>query len=148
MPRTSRLILLLLVVVATTGCNPFASDDAQPDVCREQDRVTLVAESLTPEMPSTPFTVPADEQIWVGLIADSDFSESALLSQVTGLYVIEKGESVEYSRNDLDFVVTDAAYLDFDGEGQFRPFEMPPGDYQVWSMKAPEIAVVSCGAAD
>ena len=145
MPRTYRLILLLLVVVATTGCNPFASDDAQPDVCREQDRVTLVAESLTPEMPSTPFTVPADEQIWVGLIADSDFSPDALFSQVTGLYAIAEGDPVEYTRDATDFIVTDDPYLDYDREGQFRRFELPPGTYQLWSVKAPEITVVSCG---
>ena len=131
-----------LTLVDTGPSGIILRDPGRPET------VPLIRIPLTPEMPSTPFTVPADEQIWVGLIADSDFSESALLSQVAGLYVIEKGESVEYSRNDLDFVATDAAYLDFDGEGQFRPFEMPPGSYQVWSMKAPEIAVVSCGAAD
>lgn len=146
MPRPSRLILLL--VLATAGCNPFASDDPNPEVCREQDRMTLMAETLTAETPSTPFTVPVDEQIWVGLIADSDFSESALISQVAGLFVIAEGASVEYTRDDLDVLVTDAAYLDFDREGQFNLFDMPPGDYQVWSTKTPEIAVVTCGVPD
>ncbi len=140
--------VLFLLVVATAGCAAFVSENAEPEVCREPDRVTLVAETLTAETPSASFTVVADEQIWVGLMADSDFSESALLSQVTGLYVIENGESIEYTRNDLDFVVTDAAYLDFDHEGQFNLFDMPPGDYQVWSLKAPEIAVVSCGVRE
>ncbi|MDP9463846.1 MAG: hypothetical protein M3P52_04415 [Actinomycetota bacterium] len=142
MPRTSRLTLLFVFV--TAACSPFASGDAEPEVCPPQERDVLVAEKLTPETPSTPFAVTADDDVWVGLIADSDFSESALLSQVTGLYVIEEGDSVEYTRNDVDFVVTDDPYLDYDRQGEFNRFELPPGRYQVWSIKAPEIAVVSC----
>ncbi len=143
MPRTSRLTLLL--AIATAACGPFASDEAAPDVCRAQDRDVLVAEQLAPETPSTPFEVAADEEIWVGLIADSDFSPDALFSQVTGLYVIDEGDPVEYTRDATDFVVVDDPYLDYDREGQFRRFDLPPGRYQLWSVKAPEIAVVSCG---
>jgi hypothetical protein len=142
MPRTSRPTLLLVFV--TAACNPFAADDAEPEVCPPNERDVLVAEKLTPETPSTPFTVTADDEVWAGLIADSDFSASALLSQVTGLYIIEEGDSVEYTRNDIDFVVTDDPYLDYDRAGEFNRFEFPPGRYQVWSIKAPEIAVVSC----
>ena len=53
-------------------------------------------------------------------------------------------DSVEYTRNDIDFVVTDDPYLDYDRQGELNRFEFPPGRYQVWSIKAPEIAVVSC----
>ena len=144
MPKSSPLLFLFAFAMA--ACNPFASDDAEAEVCREQQRDVLVDQTLAPEMPSAPFTVTPGDEVWVGLIADSDFSESALLSQVTGLYVIEDGAQVEYTRNAVDFVVTDAPYLDYDREGQFNLFELPPGDYQVWSLKAPQIAVVSCAA--
>jgi hypothetical protein len=143
MPTTSRLIPLL--ALAITACNPFASDDAEPEVCREQQREVLVAEQLSPETPSTPFAVTGAEEIWVGLIADSDFSPDALFSQVTGLYAIAAGDPVEYTRDATDFIVVDDPYLDYDNEGQFRRFELPPGTYQLWSVKAPEITVVSCG---
>jgi hypothetical protein len=33
--------------------------------------------------------------------------------------VIEEGDAAEYARNDVDFVVTDDPFLDFDREGQF-----------------------------
>ena len=46
--------------------------------------------------------------------------------------------------DDLDFVVTDDAYIDFDREGQFVPFDLAPDSYQVWSIKTPDIAVVVC----
>ncbi len=144
MPRTSQLTLLL--AFATAACNPFASDEVAPDVCRAQDRDVLVAEQLSPETPSTPFAVTGDDEIWVGLIADSDFSPDALFSQVTGLYAIAEGDAVEYTRDATDFIVVDDPYLDYDREGQFRRFELPPGTYQLWSVKAPEITVVSCGS--
>lgn len=53
-----------------------------------------------------------------------------------------------YTRDDLDFVVTDDPYIDFDREGQFVPFEFAPGDYQVWSPRTPQVAVVVCPPAD
>jgi hypothetical protein len=142
MPRTSRLILLL--AFATTARNPFAADEATPDVCRAQDRDVFVAEQLSPETPSAPFTVTGDDEVWVGLIADSDFSPDALFSQVTGLYVIAEGDSVEFTRDATGFIVVDDPYLDYDREGQFRRFELAPGTYQLWSVKAPEITVVAC----
>jgi len=108
----------------------------------------LVAETLTPETASTPFAVAANDEVWVGLIADSDVSESALFSQVTGLFVLERGDAVAYTRNDIDFIVTDDPYLDYSRQGEFTRFEFPPGDYQVWSTKAPEIMVVSCRSDD
>jgi hypothetical protein len=91
----------------------------------------------------------SQSHVQCGVYADtihSDFSESAPFSQVTGLYVIEDGARVEYTRNAVDFIVTDARYLDYDREGQFNLFELPPGDYQPWSLKAPNITVVSCAA--
>ncbi len=63
---------------------------------------------------------------------------------MTGLYVIDKGDSVAYARDDLDFVVTDDSYIDFDREGQFVPFEFGQDSYQTGSIKTPEIAVVVC----
>ena len=146
MPRSPSLVLLL--VVAAAGCHHIASDETAPEVCREQEREVLVAEELIKDTPSTPFTVDAGDDVWVGLITDSDFSPSALFSQVSGLYVLDDGGDVAYTRNDLDFVVTDDSYVDFDREGQFVPFEFAPGTYQVWSIKTPEIAVIVCPAAD
>ncbi len=139
-----------MIVLAVTGsaCNPIAADEAEPEVCREQEREVLVAEELHKDSPSAPFTVDAGDDVWVGLIADSDYSPSALFSQVTGLYVIEEGDVVAYSRDDLGFVVTDDPYVDFDREGQFVPFEFAPDVYQVWSIKTPEIAVVVCPPAN
>jgi hypothetical protein len=135
-----------MIVLRMTGsaCNPIASGGAESEVCREQEREVLVAEKLSKDSPSTPFTVDAGDDVWVGLIADSDYSPSALFSQVTGLYVIDEGEVVAYNRDNLRFVVTDDAYIDFDRGGQFVPFEFSPDSYQVWSIKTPEIAVVVC----
>ena len=60
----ARLVFLfLLLVAATAGCSLIVSDESKPEVCGQSDRVTLVAETLTPETPSTPFTVAADQQI-------------------------------------------------------------------------------------
>ena len=67
-----------------------------------------------------------------------------MLSQVTGLYVIDEAAPVEYSVDDLGGVVTDAAYLDFDQEGQFVRFDLGPGAYQLWSTKSPQVQVVRC----
>lgn len=137
-----------LLAVTAAACAPFSSDEAEPEVCAEQQREVLIAEELTAYSPSTPFTVDASDGVWVSLIADSDSSPSALFSQVTGLYLIEAGDAVAYTRNDLDVVVTDDPYVDFDREGQLVPFEFTPGTYQVWSTKAPEIAVLVCPPAD
>jgi len=138
---------MLLLAVPTAACNPFASGEAEPEVCPEQEREVLVAEQLANDSPSMPFTADAGADVWVGLIADSDYSVSALFSQVTGLYVISEGDAAAYTRNNLDFVVTDDPYIDFDREGEFVPFEFAPGTYQVWSTKAPQIAVVVCPPA-
>ncbi len=146
MPRCPWLTLLLAVPAA--ACNPFASGEAEPEVCPEQEREMPVAEELAKDSPSTPFTADADADVWIGLIADSDYSPSALFSQVTGLYVISDGNAVAYTRNDLDFIVTDDPYISFDRLGQFVPFEFTPGAYQVWSTKRPQIAVVVCPPAD
>ncbi len=80
--------------------------------------------------------------VWVGLLTDSDYSSSALFSQVAGFYVIDEGDAVAYGRDDLDFVVTDDSYVGFGREGQFVPFEFGPDSYQIWSINTPEIAVV------
>jgi hypothetical protein len=146
MPRSTWLTLLLTVPAA--ACNPFASGAAEPQVCPEQEREALIAEQLVKDSPSTPFTADAGADLWVGLIADSDYSPSALFSQVTGLYVIGEGDAVASTRDDLDFIVTDDPYIDFDHPGQFVPFEFAAGTYQVWSTKAPQIAVVVCPPAD
>ena len=146
MPRSPWLTLLLAVPAA--ACNPFASGEAEPEVCPEQEREVLVAEQLSKDSPSTPFRADAGADIWVGLIADSDYSTSALFSQVAGLYVIGEGDVVAYTRDDLDFIVTDDLYIDFDRLGQFVPFEFAPGTYQVWSTKVPQVAVVVCPPAD
>jgi hypothetical protein len=68
--------LMLLLAVAASACNPIVSEEAEPEVCREQEREVLVAEELRRDSPSTPFTVDAGDDVWVGLIADSDFSPS------------------------------------------------------------------------
>ena len=140
--------LLIVLAVTTSACHTIASDDARREVCREQEREVLVAEELHQDSPSTPFTVDAGADVWVGLIADSDYSPSALFSQVTGLYVIDEGDVVAYTRDDLDFVVTDDPFIDFDREAEFVPFEFAPDDYQLWSIKTPEIAVVVCPPAN
>jgi len=147
MPKPSHLIVLL--ALAATACSPFASEDTEPEVlvCREQDRTILVDEKLTPKTPSTAFTVPADEQIWVGLIVDPG-SSSWLFSEVSGMYVLDEGEPVEFTYNNLNRLITDDEYLDYDRQGQYMLFDMPPGGYQLWSKGGPEIAVVSCGAPD
>lgn len=139
---------MIVLTVACSACNPIASDEAEPEVCREQKREVLVAEELHKDSPSTPFTVDAGDDVWVGLIADSDYSSSALFSQVTGLYVIDESDVVAYTRDDLDFVVTDDPYIDFDREGQFVRYEFAPGAYRVWSIKTPKIAVVVCPPAN
>lgn len=139
---------MIVLAVTASACNPIASDETEPKVCREREREVLVAEKLHKDSPSTPFTVDAGDDVWVGLIADSDYSPSALFSQVTGLYVIDEGDVVAYTRDDLDLVVTDDPYVDFDREGQFVPVEFTPDIYQVWSIKTPEIAVVVCPPAN
>jgi hypothetical protein len=146
MSRSSWLALGLAVPVA--ACNPFASSEAEPEVCPEQEREVLVAEELAEDSPSTPFTAHAGADVWVGLLADSDYSTSALFSQVAGLYVLSEGDAVAYTRDDLDFVVIDDPSVDFDREGQFVPFEFAPGTYEVWSTETPQIAVVVCPPAD
>ena len=138
---------MLVLGMTVSACNPIASDGSESGVCREQEREVLVAEKLDKDSRSTPFTVDAGDDVWVGLIADSDYSPSALFSQVTGLYVVEEGDVVAYTRDDLGFVVTDDVYIDFDREGQFVPLEFSPDSYQVWSIKTPEIAVVVCPPA-
>ena len=138
---------MLVLGMTVSACNPIASDGAESGVCREQEREVLVAEKLDKDSRSTPFTVDAGDDVWIGLIADSDYSPSALFSQVTGLYVVDEGDVVAYARDDLGLVVTDDAYIDFDREGQFVPFELSPDSYQVWSIKTPEIAVVVCPRA-
>jgi len=147
MPKPFGLILLL--TLATTACTPFAFRDIEPEVlvCREQDRTILVDEKLTTRIPSTAFTVPADEQIWVGLLVDR-MQAGSFSGQVVGLYVLDEGEPVEFTYNNLDRLITDDELLGFDRQGQFILFDMPPGDYQLWSRGGPEIAVVSCGAPD
>ena len=139
---------MLLLAVTGSACNLIASDEAEPDVCREQEREVLVAEELHKDSPSTPFTVDAGDDVWVGLITDSDYSPSAPFSQVTGLYVIDEGDVVAYTRDDLGFVVTEDPSVDFDREGQFVSFEFAPDDYQVWSIKTSEITVVVCPPAN
>lgn len=146
MPRCPWLTLLL--AEPAPACNPFASGEAEREVCPEQEREMLVAEELAKDSPSTPFRAEAGADVWVGLIADSDYSPSALFSQVTGLYVISDGDAVAYTHDDLDFIVTDDPYIGFDRLGQFVPFEFAPGTYQVWSTKTPQIAVVVCPPAD
>ena len=139
---------MIVLTVTGSACNPIASDEAEPEVCREQEREVLVAEELHKDSPSTPFTLDTGDDVWVGLITDSDYSPSALFSQVTGLYVIDEGDVVAYTRDNLDFVVTDDPYIDFDREGQFAPFEFAPDTYQVWSIRTPEITVVVCPPAN
>ena len=149
MPRTFRLSLILAIAVVGTACGSGddGGDGDDAGVCREVDREVLVDEQLSPEQPSSPFAVGADDDIWVSVVADGDVSGSALVSQVSGLYVVEEGAPVEFERDGTGAVVTDAPYLDFDEQGQFVPLESAPGSYQLWSIKSPEIQVVSCPPA-
>lgn len=143
MPSFLRLSLLLAIVVVT-ACGSESDGGDAAGVCRAADREVMVDERLSPQQPSSSFVVAADDDVWVSVVADGDVSASALLSRVSGLFVIDEGEPVDFSRDDTGAVVTDAPYLGFDEQGQFVPFESEPGAFQLWSIKSPEIQVVRC----
>ncbi len=134
----------MAAAVGACGWRNEGESSADATVCRAVDGEVAVDEQLSPDTPSGPFVVEPDVAVWVGLIADSDFSESALFSTVTGLFLIDKTAPVEYSRDGAGGVVTDAPYLDFDHEGQFVRLDVGPGEYRLWSVKAPRVQVIRC----
>lgn len=146
MPRLARLSLVVAVAALGVACG--SDDDRQGDageaVCRAAEREVVIDERLSPDQPSSAFVREAADDVWVGLIADGDVSDSALFSQVTGLYVIDDEAPVEYTRDDLGGVVTDAKYLDYDEEGQFVPLDVGPGEYRLWSVASPQVRVIRC----
>lgn len=146
MSRLARLSLVVAVAAVGVACGSDDDGESGTDgaVCRAVNREVVIDEQLSPDEPSSGFVVEADDDVWVGLIADGDVSESALLSQVTGLYVIDEGAPVEYTRDDLGGVVTDARYLDYDEEGQFVPLDVGQGTYRLWSIKSPRVQVIRC----
>ena len=144
--RISRFVRLSLVVAVVATVAACTSDGRSSEVlvCRAADGESLVEEHLSPDTPSSTFRVGVDGDVWVAVIADGDVSGSALFSRVTGLFVIDEGDPVDYTRDSTGGVVTDAPYLDFDEQGQFVPLEVEPGAYQLWSTKSPEVQVVRC----
>lgn len=141
--RCMRLWLVSAVAAAGVACTS-CGDGSEVSVCRAVDREVLVDEELSPDTPSSTFGMGPDDEVWVAVTADHDVSPSALFSRVTGLFVIEEGASVEYTRDSTGGVVTDAPPLVFDEEGQFVPLEVEPGAHQLWSTTSPEIQVVRC----
>ena len=142
----ARLTFLLAIATASVACSSEedSANASESTFCRDVDREVLVDEQLSPGIPSSAFVVEAEDHVWVGLIADSDVSPSALFSMVTGLYVIDEGAPVEYSRDGTGAVVTDAAHLDFAEQAQFVRFDDRPGAFQIWSVKSPQVQVVRC----
>ncbi len=139
---------LLLVTVALTACGSDDDTDAGAEVCRTTDREVVLDEQLSPGRPSSAFVVDADADVWVSVVADRDVSDSALLSRVSGLYVVDEGAPVEFSRDDTGAVITDAPYFGFDEQGQFVPFGSEPGAFQLWSINSPQVHVVRCPPVD
>lgn len=145
MSRFVRLSLVLTAAALVVACGPDDSAGGETaEVCPPADREVLVDEELARETPSSAFVVDPGDDVWVGLIVDHDVSPSALFSQVTGLYLIDEGAPVEYTRDSVGFLVTDAPYLDYDEQGQFIRLDADPGAYQLWSTKSPEVQVVRC----
>ncbi len=145
MSRLARWSLVLALAAVAVACGRVGDDtSAGETVCRAVDREIVVDERLMPDVPSSTFVVEADDDVWVGLIADADVSGSAVLSRVTGLYLIDEAAPVEYTRDDLGGVETEAPYLDFDEEGQFVRLEVAPATYRLWSVKSPEVQVIRC----
>jgi hypothetical protein len=149
MSRLVRLSLVSACGAIGVACGSDADGRSGTDevVCGAADREMVVNEQLTPDEPSSAFVTEADDDVWVGLIADGDASASALVPEVTGLYVIGAKAPVVYTRDDLGGVVTDARYLDYDDEGQFVPLDVGPGAHRLWSVKSPEIQVIRCTAS-
>ncbi len=96
------------------------TDATDATVCRAQDRTEISMQTLDREVPS------------------------ALLAGVADLYVIESGEEISLSRDTNGLIVVDDQMLSFDNEGDFVPFPNPPGEYQVWTTRQPQIMVVAC----
>ncbi len=55
-----------MIVLAVTGsaCNPIASNEGEPEMCRDQEREVLDRREWRWDSPSTPFTVDAGDDVW------------------------------------------------------------------------------------
>ncbi len=133
--------------VATTASCGFGSPSAAPvaEACSEDQRRELMAEKLTIDTPSQAFTVGEVGSTWVGLIADTDYSVSALFPTLADVYLVPNGVAPDIRREgELQLLSTDDLRIGFDAEGNFQQLDVSPGEYRLWSYRSPEIAVVSC----
>ncbi|MDH3755728.1 MAG: hypothetical protein OEU32_17830 [Acidimicrobiia bacterium] len=141
---TRRLRLIAVLVAVAAACSPFGSDEAEAEICRPVERDQVLAQKLTHEIPSEAFVVDEGEAVWVGVIADADYNVSTLFPSVADLYVIDEGARIRLTRGDLGLATVDDTPIRFDREGQFRPFPLPAGTYELWSLRGPDIEVVVC----
>lgn len=128
----------VLWATVLVSCGSESTPDEATEVCDEGARRVLLSEELTREAPSKPFEVAATGSTWVGLVADYDYSASALIPSLATVFVVSSGEPPDLQPPNDDPLV------EFDGEGDFRPLVVVPGKYQVWSFRNPIITVVSC----
>jgi hypothetical protein len=141
----SRLATLGVVTLLISACGDRHPAANEPEVCAPSERTTLVATRLTYQVPSEPFEASADSDIFVGLIADSDYqANSTFANYLAGIYVIPEGDQPHFIDAGAGIRSSDDPLLSYDTQGQFRYFGFEPGRYQVWSNRAPQIEIVAC----
>lgn len=147
MPRRRSLAAALLAVcVGVTACADDGGDEPGRQVCAADERTVLVAEKLTRLVPSTPFDVGPGEEAWASVVADADFSPSALVPRVASLFVIAADAEPDIGETSSGLPTSDDPVILFEAEGEWRPVTAEPGSYRVWSRRGPEVAIATCPA--
>lgn len=129
--RTPLAALVALGLIGS-ACN---HDDDESAVCQPKDRTTLLSTRIKFGDTSEPFTMPDDDAVFIGLIADSEYSAGSMFARLASLTVSPADDVSDKKRTEG---------FDFEREGQFHRLSIPPGSYRITSGRAPEIAVVSC----
>lgn len=124
-----------LAAFAALGLIGSACNDDESAVCQPKDRTILFSAKIKYGEPSEPFTMPDDNAVFIGVIADADYSVESLWPSVASLTVRPADDVVDAKRT---------KGFSFEREGQFHRLSIPAGSYRVSSGRGPEIAVVSC----
>lgn len=89
----------------------------------------LVEQRLTPLVPSTVFDIDSGQEAWASVVADPDYSASAVFSRVANLHLIEAGSEPQIREDVNGFPIVDDPALRFDFEGDWRLATTKAGSY-------------------
>jgi hypothetical protein len=138
---------VLVLVVALVGCGGDASGGrvSAEQACPDGSPSEVLVERLTSMTPSSSFAVGENVVTYVAVTFDPQFNVGGLAPSPWDLFVLDAAAAPSVDGSDPLGVPEDTR-ISISDLDDYRPVEVTPGTYRLYSRGSPVIRVIHCDA--